>query len=78
MTKKIKGRKPTKLNKTQKKIIADIVDLYYCQKQVNKELKKLFEKAKKKKIPITQLAYMLGINKVSVWNRYNRKYTPQK
>lgn len=67
-----RGRKPKKLGKRQKEILSDIVENYLYWKETKERLRELFREARKRKIPITQLAKVLGIDKVAVSRRYKR------
>lgn len=69
---KKRGPKIKKLNKKQKLLLIDIVETYLYWKESKKELQKLFNRARKLKIPITQLGKLIGVSKVSVLSRYKR------
>ena len=63
-------RKPKKLTKEQKEILADIVENYIYWKETKKNLALLFDKAERLRIPITQIAKAIGITKGGVHERY--------
>lgn len=69
---KKRGRKRRELNKKQKKVIEEIIESYIFWKKEKENLKRLFKKARKLEIPITQVGKIIGVSKVAVWNRYQR------
>jgi hypothetical protein len=67
-----KQKKLKKLNKSQEKIVKDVVRLWLRYKKVQKELRKLFVRSGRLGVPITHLSKLLNINKTVIWRRQRR------